>query len=163
MLLRLNACLLAALLLAAGTGCDTQEEQRDFAEEAFSTPSGFVRTEADGTLVQDDPDDWRTAPRYANSVFVQPAFPNPTVGEFVTIPVSVQQFNAVPGGLRLVTLDGSSTTQRFITLSDLPEADAPGAYVFFFSPVTIGRRGLVRVFVVDGRSELVSYGDLFVE
>ncbi len=154
----LRLCLLVVLF--AGAGCDTQEQQRNFADEAFSTPSGFTRTDRDGRILDDDKDDWRTAPVYVGRVLVDPAFPNPTAGQFVVVPVSVREFNAVQGRLQLVSLDDAN---RFALLDDIPEADTPGAYLFTFNPVFLGRRGLVRVFILDGRSELVSYGDIFVE
>ncbi len=156
----LRRSLTLVLALLVGAGCDTQEQQRDFADEAFSPPAGFVRTDQDGRILSDDKDDWRTAPLYVGRVFVEPAFPNPTAGQFVTIPVSVREFNAVPGGLQLSSRDD---TNRFVLLDEIPEARDPGAYVFTFNPLTLGRRGLVRVFIFDGQGELVSYGDLFVE
>lgn len=153
---------LVVVALLAGAGCDTQEAQRDFADEAFSAPAGFVRTDAAGNLIADDPDDWRTAPAFEGVVFVQPAFPNPPGADIVTIPLSVQAFGAVPGGLVLVALDPVQP-QTFYTLAEAPEARDPGAYILQFSPTSLRQRGLVRVFLLDGRRDLVSYGDIFVE
>ena len=148
------------LALLVGVGCDTQEQQQDFLDDAFKAPSGFTRIDEDGNIVSEDTDDWRTAPAFLGRVVVQPARPNPTAGTFVTIPVSVREFNAIQGGLRLASLD---VTNDFAILDDIPEATDPGAYIFSFNPTSLGRRGLVRVFILDGPGELVSYGDVFVE
>ena len=76
------------LAAPAWVGCDTAEQQNQFEEEAFSTPSGFTRTDENGEIVSEDTDDWRTSPVYSTRVLIDPAFPNPAPpGELVTIPV----------------------------------------------------------------------------
>lgn len=145
-------------VLLASPGCDTQRQQDDFADEAFSPPSGFTRTDEDGKVLSEDPDDWRTAPAFVGRVLVEPAFPNPTGDQFVNIRVRVLEFNAVAGGLQLVGLDD---TNRFFRLDEV--SGELGADVFTFNPSFLGRRGLVRVFILDGRNEIISYGDLQVE
>lgn len=162
LLRRLFVRLFVVVVVLLGAGCDTQEAQRDFAAEAFSAPSGFVRTDANGVVLDEDLDDWRTAPAFDGIVFVEPAFPNPPGADIVTIPLSVRAFGAVAGGLALVMLD-PNRPQTFITLAEETGARDPGAYILQFSPTSLQRRGLVRVFLVDGRRELVSYGDIFVE
>ena len=154
----LLASILAAVLL--GPGCDTQGRQDEFIDEAFAPPQGFTRTDEDGAVAERDADDWRTAPLYLGTIFVDPAFPNPTGGQFVSLPLSIREFNAVPGGLELAALDANN---RFTTLDRIDDAGSPGAYVLTFNPTFLGRRGLVRVFILDGLGELISYGDLLVE
>jgi hypothetical protein len=149
--------LLCAVLL--WSGCDTAEQQRDFEEEARQPPEGITRTNDRGEVQSEDADDWRTAPRYATIIIVDPAFPNPTSGE-VTVPISVREFDAVAGLLEVGSFD---ETGRFRRLDVIEDASAPGTYVFIFNPLVLGRSGLIRVFVLDAGGEIISYGDLQVE
>jgi len=158
-LLLLGCLVLAASLVWAG--CDTAEQQNEFEDQAFSLPSGFTRTDRNGEILSEDTDDWRTSPVYSTRVLVDPAFPNPVPpGEFVTIPVQVREFNSVQGGLELVSFDENRIPRR---LDDIRDASDPGAYIFTFNPALLGVPGLVRVFILDSRGGLVSYGDLLVE
>lgn len=149
--------LLLLFALAVAGGCDTQGQQKDFIDEAFSVPEGFVETTRSGEIVSEDRDDWRSSPVYQNIVLVDPAYPNPPNGEFVTVPVQVREFDSVPGGLKIGSFD---ETNRFVTLDEVTQARDPGRYVFSFNPVRLGRTGLVRIYILDGLDELVSYGDL---
>ena len=58
---RLRCTFLVVLALLLAGGCDTAEQQNDFEDEAFSTPSGFTRTDENGQILSEDKDDWRTA------------------------------------------------------------------------------------------------------
>jgi hypothetical protein len=156
------------LFAAAAGGCDSQEAQLEFENDANMPPDGIVVTDEDGTIISDDPDDWRTSPSFAGIVRFDPAYANPTAGDLITVPVIVQQFNALPGGLEL---RGFDDTGRLTLLDDLPQATQPGAYTFVFSPSQFSitgdlaaARGLHRVFVfgIRGSSEIISYGDILV-
>jgi hypothetical protein len=158
--------ILLALLIA---GCDSQADQAEFEADANLPPSGIAATDENGTLISDDPDDWRTSPTFAGVVRFDPAYPNPTPRQEVTLPVIVQQFNALPGGLEL---RGFDDTGRLTLLDDLPQATQPGAYTFVFSPLQFSPtgdlnaiRGLHRVFVFSrlGSREVISYGDVQVD
>lgn len=148
--------LLLAFLLA---GCDTAEQQRDFEEAARSAPSGFTRTDANGRVLEADDDDWRTAPAYASRLLVSPAWPNPVQDGPVTVPFSVYEFDAFPGGLEIGSFD---ETGRFTQLDAVPQADDAGGFEFIFNPAVLGRRtgSLIRLYVVDARGVIISYGDL---
>lgn len=158
---RLCCTYLVVLALLLTGGCDTAEQQNNFEDEAFSTPSGFTRTDENGQILAEDKDDWRTAPVYSTSVLIDPAFPNPTAAsDFVNIPVSVRQFNSIQGGLELVSFDENGIPRR---LDEIRDARDPGAYVFTFNPGLLGVQGLIRLFILDTRGILVSYGDLSIE
>lgn len=155
---RLLWCLLVVL---AGAGCDTADQQKAFEDDAFSPPSGFTRTDKNGEILSDDTDDWRTSPVYSTRVLIDPAFPNPAkAGDFVTIPVQVREFDSVLGGLELVSFDENGIPRR---LDDIRDARDPGAYIFTFSPSVLGVQGLIRLYILDSRGGLVSYGDLSIE
>jgi hypothetical protein len=154
---------LAVFLLMAGAfiaGCDSQEQQDEFVQDASSTPDGFARTDNTGRILDDDENDWRVSPIYGGKVRFDPAYPNPVAGEFVTIPVTILEFNSIQGGLTLRARDASGSLR---TLDDILDASDPGAYVFRFSPTLLNRTGLVRIFIFDRLGELVSYGDLMIE
>ena len=157
------------MALVSATGCDSSGAQLQFEDEANRPPSGIVVTDENGTILDDDPDDWRTSPAFAGIVRFEPAYANPTGDALITIPVIVQQFNALPGGLELRARDDAG---RLTLLDNLPQATQPGAYTFVFSPSQFSvtgditaARGLHRVFVfgILGTSEIVSYGDILVQ
>jgi len=155
-MVRLIAVFGCCLLLAA---CDTQGQQNDFVDDAGLPPSGYTATSALGEIISEDRDDWRTAPIYAGKIRVDPAYPNPSTGQFVTVPVSILEFGGIQGGVVLRAEDNQGTLRL---LDEILDANQPGAYIMRFSPTVIGRTGLLRLFVFDRLGELISYGDLRV-
>lgn len=157
---RLLFLILVTFLAGAFIGCDSQQQQDDFVADAGKTPAGYVKTDNTGRIIEEDTDDWRVAPVYGGKVRFDPAYPNPVSIDFVTIPVTILEFNSIQGGLALRARDASGTLR---TLDDILDAGDPGAYVFRFSPALLNRTGLVRIFIFDRLGELVSYGDLLVQ
>lgn len=155
---RLLPLALLCTALLTGVGCDAQKLQDDFAEAANRAPSGYTSTDRTGAVQNEDADDWRTAPLYAGKVRVSPAYPNPTAGETVVVAVSILEFGGLPGGL---TLQAYGAGGRLVVLDVLRDTQ-PGTYLLSFSPAAIGRADLVRVFLLDGSREFVSYGDVLL-
>ena len=150
---------IALLLLILG-GCDTNEQQDAFAAEAGRTPSGITSVSESGEILDEDDDDWRTAPVYAGEVLIEPARPNPVpVDAFVTVPVSVRVSGEVRPPLRLEVVRDN----RLQTLDEIDRASDFGAYVFTFSAAQLGTRGLHRLFIFDGGGEIVSFGDVLIQ
>jgi hypothetical protein len=153
---RITLYLLLALIVI---GCSSDD---GFFERASMLPQGIVQTDADGRIV-DRPaseTDWEIAPNYRSVVFIEPAYPNPaTVADQIRIPVSVYIEGAVIGGLRVEFIQD----QRFVELAVHPEVSAGGAYVLNFPAALFGAAGLYRVFIVDGRGAIVSYGDIRIQ
>jgi len=156
---RLLSVAMSGALLLSLTACDTQDQQEEFIRSADQVASGFTETNESGEIINEDLDDWRTAPVYIGSIRIDPAFPNPTAGEFVTIPLTVTLPGSIRGGLRVSAVDRN---RRLVVLDELIEASDPGAYVFQFSALNLDP-GLQRVFIFDGFGELISYGDLMIE
>lgn len=154
--------ILTTAVLLFVTACDSQGEQDDFAADASATPSGFVRTIDGSEILDDDLDDWRTAPIYAGKVSIRPAYPNPAAfQDFATVPFSVTAFNSVVAPVQLkARRDGNGP---LITLETIDQAGDPGSYAMTFSAARLGRTGLHRLFIFDAAGELVSYGDLMVQ
>ncbi len=155
--MKLRRALALLCLPAVLTACDGQRLQESFAADARRSPSGLTRTSAQGAVSETDADDWRTAPLYGGRVRVSPAFPNPvTQVSFVSVPVAVLDFEGVQGGLSLHAYDTGGRLRVLTTQS----VTGPGTYVLSFSAAQLGRIGLTRVFVLDGRGEILSYGDI---
>lgn len=148
---------LGVVLCLLLVSCDTQERQSEFVDAASLPASGIARTDADGIILEDDQDDWRTSPVYGGKIRFDPAYPNPVASDFVTLPITILEFNAIQGGLVLRARDANG---RLRTLDDIQQAADPGVYVFMFSPSILARTGLIRLFVFDRLGELVSYGDI---
>lgn len=166
------AALAAAFLLVACGGADLQ---REFEEEAGRPPSGITRTDATGALIRDasgdpvqvDSTDWQAGPLYAGAIRFDPAYPNPVRSGVVTIPFVVPFSNSLAGGIRL---RGFDDVGRFVLLDEVLDASLTGAWTFVFSPTALSAagdlssiRGLHRLFILDSRGRLVSYGDLLIE
>jgi hypothetical protein len=158
---RLALFALAALPLA---GCDALDGQSEFERDAFLPASGIARTDEQGNLITDDPDDWRTAPLYAFSGFrvAQRPYPNPAfIDQGVTIIVSTD--DVIPGGLRIVAYRGELRSPLPGLSLDVPGA---GTYPVSFFPgeITGAQPGdLWRLVFFDGQSHVVTYGDLQIE
>lgn len=158
------------VLLALGLlSCDTFNEQNQFADRAWEEPpAGFSRTDEDGEVLSTDEDDWRTAPLYRGAIRFDPAYPNPTRGERrVTVPFATTDFNSISGGLILRAFDNDG---NFVALDEVREAGQTGFHTFSFPATLLSTsgdltsiQGLHRLFVLDGRGELVTYGDLMIE
>ncbi len=156
--------LLAALVLAAGCDSSIGEQDAFFEQAVQVVPSGFTETTERGEIVSTDEDDWRTAPLYRGRVRVNPVFPNPaTQTEPINLTVAILFSDAVQRGLvvRAVRASDGAT----ITL-DRVQRTQPGNYVLTFNAATLGRAGLVRLFVLDSvgsaGGDLISYGDLMI-
>lgn len=160
----------ASLSLSVQSCSSTDDAQREFEREAFRTPSGITETDGSGNIISTDPDDWRVGPLFAGFVEVQqPAYPNPTTGQIVTIELLITGLGAV-NGLDVLTLDDRNFFRRlffderrplpvgFTQIIINPVQFAPGG-----SGTISGARGLHRVFIFDGRDNLISYGDIRVE
>jgi hypothetical protein len=139
--------------------CDSQGQQNEFVDDAELPPSGDTTTDILGEVLTEDRDDWRTSPIYAGKIRVDPVYPNPSAGQFVTIPVSVLEFGGGQGGVVLRAEDNQGSLRL---IDELLDAQQPGAYILRFSPSALGRTGLIRLFIFDRLGELISYGDLKV-
>lgn len=156
----MQAGLLVLLIL---TGCDTRQ-QEDFLNAAFQPPEGFTRTDENGQVLSEDPDDWRVAPAYRGYLRFDPAYPNPVSGGEVRLPFHV--FSSLSGAL---TLWANNVEGRMQLLDEYSSLTQPGTYVFTFDPSVLApdrdwRRlqGLHRLYIYRG-DELVSYGDLMIQ
>ena len=154
----------ALLLLLILTGCDNRQ-QEDFLSAAFRPPEGFTRTDENGQVLSEDPDDWRVAPAFRGYLRFDPAYPNPYTGSGeVRVPFHV--FSSLSGSLSIWAEDVEG---RMRLLDEHPSLSQPGTYVFIFDPLILTPdrnlarlTGLHRLFIYRG-NDLVSYGDLMIQ
>lgn len=148
------------------SSCKQDDAQVAFEREALSLPSGFTETDPFGNVLNSDNNDWRISPLYASLIFVEPAFPNPTSGENVTIELSISGVNNLTG-FNVYFLNQNATPTFLTSISMNPSN-------FFqvilinpqeFSPTTLisDTIGLHRVIIYDQRNEIITYGDIKVE
>lgn len=160
--------ILAAVILLAG--CDDQDDQREFEQEAMSEPEGYTETDINGDKVdggREDPDDWRIAPMYGTTIGVEhPAYPNPTSGDGITITLRVSGIDAVNGLDVRVWYEQREFRQIYYDNNPLQ----PGLKDVIFDPRDVTptgnldhARGLHRIFIFDLNENLITYGDLKIE
>jgi hypothetical protein len=152
-------CILIIALVWAGCS-DPQSDA--FYERLWMPPSGIIETDADGRVINHPPGemDWEVSPEYRGALFVEPAYPNPaTFADQIQIPVIVRTANTIRGGLYVEYI----VNDQIIRLGDHPEAIHPGAYVLRFPAALFGQTGLFRVYIVDGRGSIASYGDIRIQ
>ena len=166
----IKAFLTVLLLLSLGSGgCDSDEAQTQFENEAFSQPSGITETTRNREVVSEDEDDWRISPMYEGLIqFVDLPYPNPVQSGDVTFLLQAKVSGAVPG-LRIL---GYNENRQLVDLLLPPERNTlnTGFHEYSFSPDNLsytGNRnnvaGLHRIFIFDGNDNLVSYGDIEIQ
>lgn len=160
----LSLILLAVIIFF--NGCKRDDAQVSFEREALSLPSGHTETDQFGNVITEDGNDWRVSPLYAGLIFVEPAFPNPTQGDNITIELSITGVNNLVGFT--VYFLNETATPTFLTSITFNPSN------FFqvisinpqeFSPTTLlsDAIGLHRVLIYDQRNEIITYGDIKVE
>lgn len=162
---------IALLLLFIGTltiSCDQNNAQKEFEELAYTAASGITVTNDQGTVLDTDTDDWRTAPLFQGLIEFNPPFPNPvSVSDVITFEVEVTGIQSVSGLEVIVRYqDDTFGSIYFDPQSPLP----PGLTSFRINPQELGKfgtvesaRGLHRVFIFDRNNQLITYGDIRVQ
>lgn len=148
--------------------CDRNSAQDEFERLAFSTPQNFTRSDNNGNIISNDPDDWRIGPLFEGLVEVNAVpYPNPSIGLRFNIELLITGLEAV-SGLEVYTRDQFG--RPFIIYNDNRRPLPPGLLDFFIEPswLTPSRIyseaiGLHRIFIYDGNGNLITYGDLKVE
>ncbi|MEM0962953.1 MAG: hypothetical protein AAGK21_10520 [Bacteroidota bacterium] len=162
--------LLALPLVVLGCDSGTAESQRLFEDQALLAPAaGITEISPTGTVVSSDPDDWRTAPLFIGiAQILDLPTPNPVeVGDAVSFLVDTQ---GVAGGMalfvRLIDPATGAADLRRVRDPGATRGDAttPGFYTFSVSAgqIALSGPGLYRVVLLDGRQNVISYGDIEV-
>ncbi len=132
----------------------------------------FTRTNQNGQILSEDPNDWRIAARFAGEVQIsQVAFPNPTRNGQVQL---TMQFSSTIGFPRIdflgITRDGFPVNYPVILETDV-NVPSFGAKTYLIDLVKISpnrnladlRGRLFRVRVIDLAGNIITYGDVFIE
>ncbi len=132
----------------------------------------FTRTNQNGQILSEDPNDWRIAARFAGEVqLTQVPFPNPTRNGQVQLTI---QFSSTVGLPRIdflgITRDGFPVNYPVILETDtnVPNFGAK-TYRLDLTKISPNRnladlRGrLFRVRVIDAAGNIITYGDVFIE
>ena len=156
------------MLLLFLVGCDLNQNQNEFENQAFKTPENYTKTNGNGEIELADSDDWRVSPLFINSIEVfVPAYPNPTTGQNITIEFLVSGIDAVPGLIIYVLRPNRTLAQIYThSLNSLPT----GLIQISLDPATFssigsisGSQGLSRLLFYDNLDRIITYGDIKVE
>ena len=160
----LNNCFFIFLFIFFVSGCSQGEDQRKFEQEAFQLPEGITQTNDRGEIVNDnvDPDDWRVAPFFQGTVFVDPAFPNPVMtNRQLTIKVHLPYIDTITH-LNVYVLRSLNNFQFIRQESAMPLVN------FILNPLDIAEfsenpQGLYRIIILDNNDNVITYGDVKIE
>nr|BCX01100.1 MAG: hypothetical protein KatS3mg041_1146 [Bacteroidota bacterium] len=155
---------LTCWFVACAGNLDTAQER--FTRQAWEEARGFTRTDASGRVLEEDPEDWRTAPIVAGLLLFHPPYPNPTRGEDLFLPVEVLAFERFPTSIEGWARDLEGRPVRLFRR----ELEGPGVYTVRFSLALLSPnrnwnslRGLHRIRVLDLQGQVLTYGDVKAE
>lgn len=157
------------LLVVSVISCTRNDAQREFEEEAYQAPSGITETAPNnGEILSNDPDDWRTSPRFQGFIDVVPPYPNPVAtNQIIQFQLEVIAQGAVNGLLVYVLFENGDREIIFDEFDPLPlglydfPIEASRLSQFDGSPESA--RGLKRIYLFDLDYRMISYGDILVE
>lgn len=160
--------LLFALL---SLNCTRNDDQRDFEQEAYRIPQNFTRTTAQGEVTSVDEDDWRIAPLFQGLIEIEPPFPNPSnTTSAIQFEIEITGVQSITGLEVIVFFDDYDPNYGSNVLYYENQTLQPGLTTFQINPIELGEepvaesaRGLHRIFIFDGRQQLISYGDIKIE
>ncbi|MFD2533339.1 hypothetical protein [Gracilimonas halophila] len=157
------------LLFATVVSCTRNDAQREFEQEAYSAPNNYTETAPNnGDILNNDPDDWRTSPRFQGFITVKPPFPNPVAtNQTILFELDVVSQGTVNGLLVYILFDNGDRRVIYEDFDALPQ----GLYDFQISAISlspvegssVSARGLKRIYLFDLNNRMISYGDILVE
>jgi len=149
-------------------GCGKSDDQKEFEEQAYSTPAGITETTANAQQdpISVDPDDWQISPMYRGFVqFETLPYPNPVVRNNATrFDLNVTGIESVPG-LFIFIYDSASDRliqEIYREPDSLPTGNKSITLDTSTFPLNMAN-GLYRIILFDGRDNVISYGDIEVE
>lgn len=154
-------------LLSIFSSCSQSEEQREFERAAFSEPSGFTQTNANGQVINRDPDDWRISPFFQGLIEISSyPFPNPVrTNERIVMDLLATGIEPVSGIIAYVYYRPNSI--KIIPVDDRTPLPA-GLVTFTLNPLEITEfieqpKGLYRIILLDRNENVITYGDIKIE
>lgn len=156
-------------------GCSKSNDQRDFETQAISSqPEGITKTKATGEIIERDPDDWRISPFYAGLIRVEiPAHPNPVAYNSNNLTIQlyltpdIQKTNSIEVWAFRIPGENNIYGPLYIiedlsSVSSLEPINLTGELVANSSGGSQAS-GIYRILIYDGRSNLITYGDVEVQ
>lgn len=164
--MKIRTLITPLLTLALFTlSCGENPDQAEFEKEAHAQPSGYTQTDDRGNIVNDDPDDWRIAPRFSGDIeFSLPPYPNPSVTQTIRFEMLIGGLNSINGASIYVRRNnGTYKIVRSNRQSPLPT----GLIQFNIDPLELSQDyelyqidNLYRIFIYDNNENLITYGDI---
>lgn len=158
------------LITLVSVACSQSDAQREFENQAFSTPQNITETTSSGDLVDGgdtDPDDWRVGPDYRGLVEVgKPAYPNPVlIDDFIFIELDFG-FESRIRGLRIFAFSDPNVniqqideiTRELSTIETLRISPS-----LFAGSTGVGLASVYRIVITDQNENVLTYGDVEVE
>lgn len=150
------------------SACINSDEQISFEKDAFKTPESFTETNNAGEIISEDKDDWRVSPFYLNVVEVfRPAYPNPTVVQYITVEFLVSGIESVSGLVCYVLRQDRSLSQVYRNSNDVLPTGLISVQLdpslFAYAGTISGAQGLHRLLFYDINDRLITYGDVKIE
>lgn len=162
----LHTIFILLLTLLVLTGCNQNQDQRDFERQAFSEPNGITQTNQSGEVINgnSDPDDWRIAPFFQGDIeFVSFPHPNPVLSnQSLRIELQVNVLDRIGGiYIRVIRFNG------IYPVDDRPQITT-GITPFTIDPNIIAGRtsnpqGTYRLIIQDENENVISYGDIEIQ
>ncbi|MDX2129885.1 MAG: hypothetical protein SFU91_12705 [Chloroherpetonaceae bacterium] len=133
--------------------------------EITSEVSGITRTDAQGRVLQQDPDDWRIQRNFNGFISLDPLYPNPTSNGIVSIGIRY----SLPSPIRLDIL--STSTANTPVLVGSFNTPSFGTQFYTFNLQSLSATGnlaelkgkIFRLRFYDGSGALITYGDVQFE
>lgn len=147
---------------------DDDNRQKDFEQEAYSTPSAITKTTFNGTIESRDSDDWRVSPFYAGLLTVQPPFPNPAnPTQTVQLLVTIQSLDVL-SRVRVWTFNPSRPSALWPVWNST--SLGPGILEIPMNPMNFTPSGSVselrtthRIILTDQLDQVITYGDVQIQ
>lgn len=166
--MKTHATVLLFFALLLFTGCSQNDAQREFEEQAFTFDDNITETKGSGEIIEgnEDPDDWRTAPFFSGLVFIDPIYPNPVLtNNRLTLNILITGNDAVS---RLRVYSYPEFTRPRPVYNDPRSPLPPGTLSISLNPLDLSptpenASGIYRIVVLDGRENVITYGDVRVE
>lgn len=178
----LKKIIIPALFLFVSTafilaGCSKSDDQKEFEQEAMRPPQNITETDASGEIIDNerDPDDWRISPMYQSLItigqpYTQLPHPNPVLyNQNLTLEIRIGSVETL-SSIKVLAVDslGQNTTGPPIAernnLSSSFSLNIPlSGQLISGSSGGSQTTNLYRIFIYDGRNNLISYGDVRVQ
>ncbi|PAU95832.1 hypothetical protein CK503_01890 [Aliifodinibius salipaludis] len=158
---------LAGFLIVAG--CSKSDDQREFENQALVPPfKGITEMTSQGEKTENgniDSDDWNISPRYIQRISVlTPAYPNPiNYGQTMQITIDFGYDNTANEIAFFAKSQNTSESQlQFLFReSDLSIIDTFSINTAQFAQESgVGLSNIYRIFIYDGKDNLITYGDV---